>query len=73
MAATGKIEGRHVDTLVTLSTSVGAAAYQVPEGLVPMKDDSLSSVGDSQAHPNMQPFLTVSFCIALQGIYPSFP
>ena len=29
------------------------------------------NVGGSQAHLNMQPFLTVSFCIALQGIFPS--
>jgi microcystin-dependent protein len=30
-----------------------------------------SSTGGSQAHLNMQPFLTLSFCIALQGIFPS--
>ena len=29
------------------------------------------NVGGSQAHLNMQPFLTLSFCIALQGIFPS--
>ena len=28
-------------------------------------------VGGSQAHFNMQPFLILSFCIALQGIFPS--
>jgi microcystin-dependent protein len=56
---------------VTLATSVGAAGYQVPEGLVAMSDASLSPAGGSQAHPNLQPFLTVSFCIALQGIFPS--
>ncbi|HUF98925.1 MAG TPA: tail fiber protein [Ilumatobacter sp.] len=28
-------------------------------------------VGGSQAHLNMQPFLTLSYCIALQGIFPS--
>lgn len=28
-------------------------------------------VGGSQAHLNMQPFLTLNFCIALQGIFPS--
>jgi microcystin-dependent protein len=32
---------------------------------------SVGSVGGSQAHQNMQPFLTISFCIALEGIYPS--
>ncbi len=29
------------------------------------------SVGGSQAHLNMQPFVTLSFVIALQGIFPS--
>ncbi|AZO40328.1 phage tail protein [Mesorhizobium sp. M7D.F.Ca.US.005.01.1.1] len=32
---------------------------------------TLAYVGGSQAHINMQPFLTISFCIALQGIFPS--
>jgi microcystin-dependent protein len=27
--------------------------------------------GGSQAHLNMQPFLTLNYCIALQGIFPS--
>jgi microcystin-dependent protein len=32
---------------------------------------TIGNTGGSQAHPNMQPFLTLSFCIALQGIFPS--
>ncbi len=32
---------------------------------------TISSAGGSQAHLNMQPFLTICFCIALQGIFPS--
>ncbi|MDQ6530992.1 tail fiber protein [Flavobacterium sp. LHD-85] len=36
-----------------------------------MNSGSLSSVGGSQPHLNMQPFLTLNFCIALQGIFPS--
>ena len=32
---------------------------------------SLATVGGSQAHLNMQPFLTLNFSIALQGIFPS--
>lgn len=32
---------------------------------------TVTTVGGSQAHLNMQPFLTLSFCIALQGIFPS--
>lgn len=31
----------------------------------------LTNIGGSQAHNNMQPYLTLSFCIALQGIFPS--
>ena len=32
---------------------------------------SVTNTGGSQAHTNQQPFLTLSFCIALQGIFPS--
>lgn len=32
---------------------------------------TMNPTGGSQAHLNMQPFLTLSFCIALQGIFPS--
>jgi microcystin-dependent protein len=39
-----------------------------PTAMVP---GSIGNVGGSQAHLNMQPFLTISFCIALQGIFPS--
>jgi len=31
----------------------------------------LSTAGANQPHQNMQPFLTLNFCIALQGIFPS--
>ena len=32
---------------------------------------TVSSVGGSQPHVNMQPFLALTFCIALQGIFPT--
>jgi microcystin-dependent protein len=32
---------------------------------------SVSATGGSQAHTNMQPFLTLNYCIALIGIFPS--
>ena len=37
----------------------------------PMSPAELGNVGGSQAHLNMQPFLTLTFGIALQGIFPS--
>ncbi|AYM98318.1 phage tail protein [Acidovorax sp. 1608163] len=36
-----------------------------------MQAASVASVGGSQAHLNMSPFLTLNFVIALQGIFPS--
>jgi len=38
---------------------------------VSMNPNSVSSTGGSQPHTNMAPFLTLNFCIALQGIFPS--
>src|SRR2546423_2315889 len=45
--------------------------YGNPSSLVAMDPSSISNAGGSQAHLNMQPFLTLSFCIALQGNFPS--
>ena len=39
--------------------------------LTTLTPQTVGNVGGSQAHLNMQPFLTLSFCIALQGIFPS--
>lgn len=49
-----------------LGTVYGPAA-----NLVAMNAGMSAATGGSQAHQNMQPFLTLSFCIALQGIFPS--
>jgi microcystin-dependent protein len=54
-----------------LSQSTLAALYTNASNLTPMDPSSISNVGGSQAHLNMQPFLVLSFCIALQGIFPS--
>jgi microcystin-dependent protein len=49
----------------------GTNMYGGATSLVAMAPQSVGNVGGSQAHLNMQPFLTLSFCIALQGIFPS--
>jgi microcystin-dependent protein len=38
---------------------------------VAMNATDISNTGGSQAHYNMQPYLTLNFVIALQGVYPS--
>ncbi len=48
-----------------------ANLYTGATNLTSLISATLSSVGGSQAHLNMQPFLTLNFCIALQGIFPS--
>lgn len=45
--------------------------YSSPTQLAAMSPEVVTNVGGSQAHLNMQPFLTLSFCIALLGIFPS--
>jgi microcystin-dependent protein len=45
--------------------------YRGPDQLTALNLQSVTSVGGSQAHLNMQPFLTLTFCIALTGIFPS--
>lgn len=40
-------------------------------GFVALESNTVANVGGSQAHENRQPSLVISFCIALQGIFPS--
>jgi len=48
-----------------------ANLYSPPTQLVSLAPSTTGGVGGGQAHINMQPFLTLTFCIALQGIFPS--
>jgi microcystin-dependent protein len=47
------------------------ALYQPAPANTNLAPSSISNVGGSQPHANQQPFLTLSFAIALQGIFPS--
>lgn len=40
-------------------------------GLAAMNAAAIGNAGGGQAHPNMQPYLVINWCIALVGIYPS--
>jgi len=46
-------------------------AYTPAANLAALSPASVTNVGGSQAHLNMQPFLALNFCIALIGIFPS--
>ncbi len=49
----------------------GFDAYHSATNLTSMIAGNIGNIGGSQAHLNMQPFLTLNFSIALQGIFPS--
>ena len=70
---------------VTISTSNGDSSFAANRllagaanlynssnsALTSLNATEVANAGGSQAHLNMQPFLVLSFCIALQGIFPS--
>jgi microcystin-dependent protein len=45
--------------------------YSAPANLTSLEPSTIANTGGSQAHQNMQPYLTLNFSIALQGIFPS--
>jgi microcystin-dependent protein len=55
----------------TLLAKAPQQVYVNPTNLVAMEASSVTSVGGSQAHTNMMPYLVLNFCIALIGIFPS--
>ena len=52
-----------------LAKSENGALYNTG-ALVTMAPQSLTPAGGSLPHNNMQPYLTLNFCIALQGVFP---
>ncbi|HNT25531.1 MAG TPA: tail fiber protein [Anaerolineales bacterium] len=49
----------------------GGQIYAPADNLTSLQAASISNIGGSQPHENRQPYLVLSFCIALQGIFPS--
>ncbi|NOR40750.1 MAG: phage tail protein [Gammaproteobacteria bacterium] len=60
----GNLTG-HTDLSTPIYRSSGASSD------VNMAGDALQNMGDSGAHPNLQPFLVMNFIIALTGVFPS--
>lgn len=54
-----------------LAQSTPAEFYNAPANLVSMASNTITSTGGGQSHMNIQPYLAIKFCIALQGIFPS--
>jgi microcystin-dependent protein len=59
-----------------VGTSTGGSMYVSGTPLPPLVNmafQALSPAGGGLPHNNMQPYLTLNFCIALQGIFPQRP
>ena len=56
---------------VSLAGSTGGNAYRAPAApLQTAAPQALQPAGGDQPHNNDMPYLTLSFCIALQGVFP---
>ncbi len=58
--------------MTSFGKSAGIAAYCTVSNtnLTPMSDNTIAPAGGDQPHNNLMPYLTLNFCIALQGVYP---
>ena len=54
-----------------LADSAPNELWAAAASLQNMNTGTVANVGGSQGHENMQPYLAVNFCIALQGLFPS--
>src|SRR3569623_93679 len=72
----GEVTGTETVTLISTQmpqhNQHRAATYAAPGGAtVPLATAMIGLNGGNQPHQNMQPYLVVTYCIALQGIFPS--
>jgi microcystin-dependent protein len=71
--------GHNVKASATATTNTAAGNFPAnsPSNIYGSSSDTamaagiVSTVGGSQAHTNLQPYLVINFIIALQGIFPS--
>jgi len=59
------------NTFIATDAAGNTAGFASGPANVTMNPASLSPSGGNQPHNNLPPYLTVNYCIALSGIYPS--
>jgi len=72
----GTLPGNQTDpALHELTRASGAFLYDLPPATpsVAMATSMINVAGGGQPHNNMMPYLTLTYCIALQGIFPQRP
>jgi microcystin-dependent protein len=68
--ASSSVANTVIPTGAILGSSLNMS-YRSPDALTSLHPETITNIGGSQAHMNMQPFLVLNFSIALQGIFPS--
>ncbi|MGZ7080037.1 MAG: phage tail protein, partial [Thermoanaerobaculia bacterium] len=64
------LDGPTANTVYTRSTPGNAYQTNSTANLTTMAPQMISVTGSSFPHNNMMPYLTVTFVIALQGVFP---
>jgi microcystin-dependent protein len=68
---TATVLGPATATLNTAPTPINPYAPTPPAPGTPLAQSAIVPNAGGQPHPNMMPFLTLQFCIAMSGIFPS--
>jgi microcystin-dependent protein len=71
MAETQPSNSKIPNNTMAIGRSVGGNAYLAPDpNLGQMATNPINPQGSSLPHNNLMPYLTLNFCIALQGVFP---
>jgi len=74
MADSGRGVGNRVTTpasTTAIADGSGVSPYlNTSANLTNLSGNAVAPAGGNQPHNNLQPYLTLNFCIALQGVYP---
>ncbi|WP_021027600.1 phage tail protein [Comamonas sp. B-9] len=57
---------------LNLPSQAASKFFASPGEMTSLSPTALQPAGGSQPHENRQPYLAMNFCIALQGVFPSF-
>lgn len=63
--------GTGANARVLAKSQATAPFWTGAANLADMNASTVENAGGNLAHPNMQPYLALNFCIALQGLFPS--
>ena len=73
MASTAPGDNNPPAPTFSIAQSTGTNAYSSNASNASMSFDTLIIQGGGLPHNNMMPYLTLSFCIAMQGVFPARP